>query len=549
VQRTEGQNLEVEHAEVQHEKVVSYVVMAEELGSSEADVPKENPLQHLEDNLVQSIKTLKPADVKSEAKVVALMDDYLAASARHSHALRDYVERFLIGTCLGDYYIPFAVRERAADLSGLGNAVVVEHRLKPWEREFLLRFDESEVLEGLFKQANSRNFPAEKSLVHNAHYGKVVMHRLTGNHTRSINRWVQWLDETFGADAGLVHEGFRSRWHKLKQIEPLSPFVFVLFIGLMAVSGVALQALGVPLDQFFQSPVRSMVITTGGLALLSWANFMLVILARPVYREIQNRVVVFVLARFAKPLLLVECVAMVLLIWGSVRSAEVVSAWGSPLVIACGVVFLVLAFISRAGGWLDRLSFPQLALRVGVFYLLFTIVYELLGANNVANSLWLLLGFVVLPLRSRPMMHWAENVTKTMLKGVFAFRLQQSRYSTTGLRVVMALVGVFALAIIFANVTFAKGFISLGLSDGITVTLLCFVALELSLNGGIFTHSGDETSSFYRLGRVAVWVVISLVVIRLPNVLDVGLALQACLAYYLIYAAFKQLAPSKEFVG
>jgi len=534
---------EVTAADQPHERAVSYVMMAEELGSVEEDVPKDNPLQSLENEFVQAIKDLQPAHVESEAKVVQLMEDYLAASSRQSRALRDYVERFLIGTCLGDYYLPHAVRERAADFSGLGNAVVVEHRLKPWEREFLLRFDESEVVTELFAKANTSGSTAERSLVHGAGYQKVFMHRLDSNEVRKVNRWMHWLDDTFGEDAGFVHNEFRQRWNKLKQIEPLSAFTVCLFAVLMAFSGIVLNAFGAPMGEFFKLPRSTMALTVLGLAALSWANFMLVILMRPVYREVQHRAVVFTLANFSIPLLVVEFVAMLLLIWGAAFGSDDAGAWGSPVVVVSGLVFVVLAFASRAGGWLERLPFTQLALRVGIYYLLLTIVVELLD-NHIANTLWLLLGLIVISLRSRPMMHWMEKDNSAIPKGVFAFRRQQATYSITGLRIAMAVVGLASLVMMTVQKFILEAAMTPALSAIITATLLCFVALELALNGGIHAHHGAKTPSHQRLMRVGLFVVISLVVIRLQGLLDAVPSLQACIACYLVLAAWKHFSAS-----
>lgn len=529
-----------------NDKAVSYVMMAKELGSVEEDVPKDNPLQALENEFVQAVKDLKPSDTEAGNRVVQLMDEYLAASARHSRALRDYVERFFIGTCLGDYYLPHAVRERSADFSGLGNSVVVEHRLKPWEREFLLRFDESEILKELLAQANTRGNPAETSLVHGAKYSKVFMHRLDSTQVSNINRWIHWLDETFGADAGYVHDEFRYRWQRLKQVEPLNAFFLFLFTAFMAMSGLVLNYLGAPLGQLFQLPVKSLALTVLGLAALSWANFLLVILMRPVYREIQYRVMVYTLAHFSKPLLVAECLAMLLLIWGSLFSNGA-SSWGSPVVIVSGMVFFVLAFASRAGGWLDRLPFTQLALRVGIYYLLINIVFILVN-NHFANTLWLLLGMIVLSLRSRPMMHWTHKDTSDTTKGVFALRRQQATYSIKGIRIAMAMVGLVSLAMMTVQKFVLDAPMTPILSAIITATLLCFVAIELALNGGIHTHHGPKTPSHQRVMRVGLFVVIGLLVIRLQGLLDMVPSLQACIACYLVLAAWKHFSAGGEAV-
>jgi len=556
-----GDNLE-DKKSAKGEKAVSYIVMAKELGSFEEDVPNTNPLQHIEDQCVQAIKALKPADVAGEANVVRLMDEYVAASARHSRSLRDYVERFLIGTCLGDYYIPHALRERAADLCGLGKAVVVEHRLKPWQREFLLRFDESEVLTGLLKQSNERGGSPEAALVHGAGYSDVLMHRLNRDDTRAINRWMRWLDETFGRDADFVNDEFRKRWKKLEQVEPISSFTLCLFAAFMAASGMVLNALGVPLHQFFQMPLLSMAAVAGGLAVLSWANFMLLVLAKPVYREVQHRIMKFTLARFSKSLLVTERLTMTLLILGCAFASGDIDALGSPVVVGCGLVFVVLAFISRAGGWLDRLPFWELVWRVSVYYLLVSVVYELFGALSWANAVWLMVALVVISLRTRPLMHWREVDDAGQVKGVFAFRLQKARYSMMGLRVSMGVIGFSCLVVgvllgflgdgwgisgVGSGLSseFGSG-LSSGLSSGASAILLWLVALELSLNGGIHSHAGAKSVSYQRVKLVGVLVFFSLIVVRLHYVVEVIPALQVCVAVFLVYGALNGLAPRVE---
>ena len=238
--------------------------------------------------MVNAVKATRPGDTDSENQAALLIDEYLTAASRVSYGLRDYVERFVVGLCLGDYYLPHVVREKAADLCGLSNAVVSEQRLKPWEQEFLRRFDESTVVEEFLVKAAQKG-QAEKAVLNNVSWPKVFMLRLNETEANKANQYVHWFDYTFGQDANYVNDGFRYRWQKLQQIKPLNAITVVVFTLFMGLTGVVLHKLGVPLHQFFQQSKTSMAFMAAGLAVLSWANFLLVVLARPVVSHYRSK--------------------------------------------------------------------------------------------------------------------------------------------------------------------------------------------------------------------------------------------------------------------
>jgi len=119
----------------------------------------------MEDDVIAAIKVVRPGHLDSENAVVIAADRYYAAAKEMSHSMRHHVERFLFGACIGNYYVPHVLRQRVAEFSGLIDSVVAEDKLRPWEREFILRFDESEVLEELLHKAANRGNPTERAIV------------------------------------------------------------------------------------------------------------------------------------------------------------------------------------------------------------------------------------------------------------------------------------------------------------------------------------------------------------------------------------------------
>ena len=506
-----------------------------------ADGIEKNPLQAIEDELVAAIKDVKPGQLDSENKVVLLVDQYLSAANTTSRHWRDYVERFLIGACLGDYYIPHAVRERVANFCGLGNAVVAEDRLRPWEKEFLTRFDESEMVEELLNNAASRRNRAEHAVVHDTSNAKVLMLRLDSTSVTRINRWMHWLDNTYGVDAGIVNEGFRHRWHKLRQVEPLTAPVLCLFAAVMMLSGLALEKFGLPLGHFFQLPVASMVPMVIGLAVLSWANFVLVQLARPVMRRYLSNARDALYARVPLPILMVEVVACVCLIWGWALYEVLPASVAGPWVTVWGLVMLLLGVFTRTWAWADNLAFTTIALRTLWYYLVVFVAHYMTGAANWAASIWLVVGLTVICAPPRALLCWFVYEKDGTRTGHVNIRYRDAEFPLNWVRwgmcagIVMALL---ALAVV-------EGFLAHhhALGTGVvTAMLVTLLAVELIISGGVH----DDHQSRHRMVAYSALLVFAWLATRL-NLSEYSTTMvQVGLAILLLWCAFRHLSPKHD---
>lgn len=445
-----------------------------------------NPLQSIEDALIDAIKVVKPGQLDSEEKVISLVDEYLAASNHHARELRDYVERFLVSTCLGKSYLPHVVRERVADFSGLSSVVLREERLQPWEQEFLTRFEESEQVEELIAQAGSKRNDAEYALVHDVSWTKALMLRLDENKTNLINRWMNYTYRAYGETDSFIHPGFQKKWTRLQQVEPLDTFLIISFIALMVVSGLALEALGVPLQHFFQAPTGSMLQMAAGLAVLSWANLILVQLARPVLRSYIARVRDWVFSVGPIRLLAVEVTAVFLLIWGWVLDGVVLSAVSTTLVVGSGCVLILVGVFARQWLWVNQLSIAFIVIRFLLyFYVAVNFLDNLIRTDATTSSLWLVVGLVVWVAPPRLFFEWAES-HKQKPESVISLRYTKLSFSTQYPRWFIAGVAMTCLIVstglLFVNV---PSFIS-PVVFGVLLTVL---AVELAISGGFHADS------------------------------------------------------------
>lgn len=504
-----------------------------------------NPLQSIEDDLIAAIKAVKPGQLDSENQVVLLVDDYLSASNHQSRKLREYVERFLVGTCLGDYYLPHAVRERVAAFSGLSTVVSAENRLLPWEREFLARFDESEQVEELLAQAGSKRNRAEYALVHGVSWSKALMLRFDENKTDVVNRWMYYSDQAFGEDDGLVHSGFRAKWARLQQIEPLNSTLLAFFIALMVASGLALNALGVPLQHFFQLPVSSMLQIAAGLAVLSWANLILVQMARPVIRGFVGRVRDWLFSNVPLPLLVVETMSVVLLIWGWALDGVLPSLVSTTLVVGSGCVLILVGVFARQWSWVNEVSFSSLVIRLFMyFYWAVELLDDGVRVDAATSSLWLMVGLVVWVAPPRLFFEWVEkNKNKDSgdgndePEGLICLRQTQVTLSTQYPRWFMASVAIACLVgatgLLFVN---APSFVSPVLL-GVLVTVL---AIELAISGGIHV---DAELRISRYGMAWLLSVCTLIGQRLVEQAYSDFIAQAALSVFLVWSATYWLSP------
>jgi len=276
--------------------------------------PDINPLQSLEDEVVEAIKLVRPGRIETEDAVVLSADRYLSAATDLSHDMRRHVERFLFGACIGNYYVPHALRQRVAEYSGLVDSIVAEDKLAYWEQEFVQRFDESEVLEEFLQKAASRRNHLEHTMVHGARWDQVLMFRLDEKSVRTVNRWMSWTDAVVGEESGIIHPTVHKLWRQLDRVKPLTMPVMFFFVLLMMGSGVVLNAFGVPLESFFSFSTGAMIGMGALLGVLACANFMLVIFARPVLEAWVSRVREKLLSDFAAPTMVFELVVGLTLI-------------------------------------------------------------------------------------------------------------------------------------------------------------------------------------------------------------------------------------------
>ena len=496
-----------------------------------------NPLQSIEDSLIEAIKEVKPGQLDSENKVVLLVDEYLQASNTQSRKLRDYVERFLIGTCLGDYYLPHAVRERVADFSGLSNVIASQDRLQPWEREFLARFDESEQVEELLIRATSRSNVVERALIHGGGWGKAFMLRLDETKAALVNRWMYWSDQAYGEEGGLIDAGFRAKWAKLEQVEPLNPSLIAIFIALMVGSGLALNALGVPLREFFQLPVGSMLKIAAGLTVLSWANFILVQMARPVIRVYVARVRDWLFTHLALPLLVVEVSSMFLLIWGWALDGVLPSTVSRILVVGSGCVLIVVGVFAREWSWVNHLSFPSIVIRLLLyFYVAVNLLDDVIRTGAASSSLWLIVGLVVWVAPPKILFEWVEK-TKNTPQGYLSLRHANITLQTRYPRWCMAGVAIVCILLaLLLTLVQAPSYFS-PIIFGVLVTAL---AVELAMIGGVHVDSHISTHRYF-----AVWGLFFLTSIghRFVGPSNVDLLAQSALGLFLIWSAVHWLSP------
>lgn len=523
------------------ENVVSYVMGADEFGHIDVDEPIEhrvgnpsvgpadgrndepivesiaeprhlppsegNPLQHLEDDLIDAIKATKPGVEATESKVLGLMETYLTAAGASSRQLRDYVERFLIGACLGDYYVPHAMRIRVLDLCGLHDAVMAEDRLKPWEKELITRFDESEWLTGLLERAALKQNVAEHALVHGASWTKTLSLRMGLSESKTVRRWLHWLDHTYGADAGIANEHFRHRWQKLRQVGPVTGPVMLVFTVFMMVTGWGLDALGVPLRPFFELPPLHMVQLSASLAVLSWANFILVLSARPVLDRLISVVRDGLFEHAPVPLLLLEVIAISVLIWVWSYHAFLPNAISGQLMMNAGVVMLLIGVFARVWDNLNDMPFSTFGMRLvwQLSIFIFLVFFQgsqsgdeslsVLGrwsSSDLISSAWLLVGLTVLAVPPRILHRWHEIEPGNKRVSLTHLRHTNLSFNTVWLRLIIGIGAALCLAGVGAEYLHQE---SAWIGPLITGSLLSLLALELSLAGGL----NDESNTPLRI--------------------------------------------------
>lgn len=462
--------------------------------------PEINPLQVLEDELVEAIKVVQPGNTETEDRVVKLVDQYLSAAGRTSNRLRDYVERFMVGACLGDYYLPHTVRQKMSDLIGLGGVLGSKENLKPWEQEFLTRFDESALVDDLLHKAASTNHVIEKAVVKGVSWPRTLIMRLTSKDTAGVNRWLHWLDQTYGPQFGLVNETFRHRWHKLRQIEPITPAVVLVFVAVMVVSGLALSGLGVPIADFFELPVASRWTMGIALAVLAISNAILVQLARPIARRGVSKARLWQSRYTPIAVLAVEASAMVLLIWSWALQAWLPDTVAGVLVVGAGITLLLVALVTRFWDWLENLTFTTMALRLIGFRVAVIAAGLFAVGEQPSHSVWLVLGFCVIVLNPRPLLKWKPSDAVNDGAALFSFRHSDDVFPVRWIQVALVAGAVFGLVVtVLSASSVLSTSVRAPLMSVAHAVLLSLLALEMALMGSIFSDrtGAQRTNAFF----------------------------------------------------
>ena len=469
-----------------------------------------------------------------------LVDEYLQASNSQSRELREYVERFLIGVCLGENYIPHAVRERVADFSGLSNVVVSEDRLQPWEQEFLERFERSELLEDLLTKAALKRNTAEYALIHGASWSRAFMLRLDQHKSEFVSRWLRWSDYMYREDGSFIDSGFRAKWKKLQRIEPLNPTLLAFYIALMVLSGIVLDALGAPLNSLLQLSTASIVQIVAGLAVLSWANFILVLVAKPVVRVYVSRVRNWLLSHVPLQVLIVESGALFLLIWGWALYGVLPAALSTAMVVISACILMLAGVFVRQWLWVNDLSFLGIGIRLLLyFFAVVSLIDDVARFDANTSSLWLVVGLVVWvsPLRA---VFEREEFRADKLETRFSIRHTSVSFSLQAVRWFIGIgasVGLLVgMLLIFVE---APDFV-LALLFGASFTLL---AAELAVCGGL--HEDTDHSTYrYKLA----WVIFVIVAFGHnfvgPSIAP--LAIQLGLCVFLLASAITWLSPKSR---
>ncbi len=462
--------------------------------------PEFNPLQKLENELVDAIKVVQPGHAETENRVVELVDQYLSAAGRTSNTLRDYVERFMVGACLGDYYLPHSVRQKIADLCGLSTVLGSHENLKPWEQEFLNRFDESALVADLLQKAGSGQHAVEKSIVKGASWPRTLIMRLSREDTLGVHRWLHWLDQTFGPEFGVVDDSFRSRWKKLRQIEPITPAVILVFIAVMVGSGLALIGLGVPIAEFFSLPTASRWTMGLALAFLALNNAILVQLARPIARRAVSKARLWQSQHMPKAALVVEALAMTVLIWAWAMQTWLPDNAAAVLVVGAGMVLLLVALFTRFWDWLENLTFTTLALRLIAFRVAVIAAGLFTVSEPMKHSVWLVLGFCVLVLTPRPLLKWRHSEPDHGGRAVFSLRHSEQALPVRWIQVVLIVGGALGVAVTGLS---ALDLLPIGahapLVSVAQAMLLSLLALEMALMGSVFSDrtGAQRTNAFF----------------------------------------------------
>jgi len=316
--------------------------------------------------------------------------------------------------------------------------------------------------------------------------------------------------------------------------------MLAMFAVMMGLSGAGLQTLGVPLGTFFSFSKPAMAGTAVCLALLSWANFALLVFARSVFQIYITRVRKKLLGEYGLLATGFEIGFSVLLIWAWVLGDFLPAGIASTLVTTAGFGVLCTAVFLRHWDWMDDLKFPHAVIWGLVLWTVSSIAVALAGPGMAASAFWLVLLGVIAALSPSPI-SGAYDRSETLPWWVIV------RHSGRKISMQPWRIGLAAVALLCVLPELAKtiGFpvdgLVLALVNGALLTAL---VVELCLLGGI----GTTTRSRHNAYGVAILASAACVGFTKLAAIEnfVTWAIPICLSVLLLWCSVRELRNPKS---